>query len=727
MRLRWKLLILLLILSLAPLAIMALRAQRATLRLGQNIGGQARAALHKQVERQLRLFITARAELLARDADLIRIIVERQAAAADRVLAEEPPPNPPVRFSADYRDPAKAPGNLTPHPQTRRIATLDVRSIPPVNTNGAVLHLAPGVDPDVVTDDIGRLAALAPAYRSAAKLHGELVFWQYTALQSGVFSCFPGSGNFPPDYDPRTRHWYTQAAVTGALTWTPPYVDAATGLVMMSCVQPVFGPDGAFAGVTGVDVSVDVLASRGEMPNARTAAAFVVLRVPRRDFDPVNPTFRREEEIALEDTGLFVLAATTPRGELSAAGTASVQWLESDDPARQQQFIHRLYTEKTGVMRLPYEGADALWAYGDILRASAFLVAILPYAEVEAEAERAEATVMSLTDRQRRETAVVFFGVVVVVLVIAMIGSRAVTTPVGRLVEGARRIGQGHFDTRVDVRSRDELGELGRSFNDMVPQLADRMRMRQALNVAQEVQQHLLPANPPRVPGLDIAGVSQYCDETGGDYYDYLEFHHLERQTIGIAVGDVTGHGVAAALLMATGRALLRGQSERTGNMAALLEHVNRHLAADSVGGRFMTLYYLQIDADRGAVRWVSAGHDAAIVYNPPTESFRELSGGGLPLGVAEDWEYEEYADQVAADEVIVMGTDGIWEAANAAGEMYGKQRLRAAIARHVDASADAIARDILADVTAFRGSAPQGDDITLVVIKITAGSCRSS
>ena len=265
-----------------------------------------------------------------------------------------------------------------------------------------------------------------------------------------------------------------------------------------------------------------------------------------------------------------------------------------------------------------------------------------------------------------------------------------------------------------------EFGQLGRTVNEMVPQLADRMRLRQSLNLAMEVQQHLLPAQAPHIEGLDIAGRSIYCDETGGDYYDFLEMTKMGPQQLGVAVGDVTGHGIAAALLMATGRALLRSRSDRPGTLAEMISDINRHLTADSAAGRFMTLVYLLIDARARTLRWISAGHDSPITYDLSTETFGELAGAGIPLGVDADWQYEEHAGPIPADgQIIVIGTDGIWEARDPAGEMFGKERLRRVIQANADQPTEHISQAITHEVAAFRQNRSQEDDITLVVIKV--------
>src|SRR5262249_9553335 len=161
-------------------------------------------------------------------------------------------------------------------------------------------------------------------------------------------------------------------------------------------------------------------------------------------------------------------------------------------------------------------------------------------------------------------------------------------------------------------------------------------------DIAMDVQRRLLPGRPPRVRGLDVAGHSTYCDETGGDYYDFLVLEQESPDRLLLAVGDVMGHGVAAALVMAGARAVLRARAARAGGLAALIGRLNRLLCHDLDGTRFMTMHLSVVDARAGTYRFVSAGHDPALIYDPATDRFEEVDKAGLPLGIMEEAQYDE-------------------------------------------------------------------------------------
>ena len=240
-----------------------------------------------------------------------------------------------------------------------------------------------------------------------------------------------------------------------------------------------------------------------------------------------------------------------------------------------------------------------------------------------------------------------------------------------------------------------------------------------ALNVAQEVQQSLLPQHPPKEKCFDIAGSSLYCDETGGDYYDYIELPCLGSGTYAIVVGDVSGHGISSALLMAGVRAYLRGRVTRAGSVAEMISDVNRLVSADTIEThQFMTLFFLVVEAQTGSITWVRAGHDPALLYSPDEDHFEKLEGQGLPLGVEESWQYGDYTQTLRAGQILVLTTDGVLEAHNEKGEMFGRDRLKEIIRRYAGLGAEGIRLAIIDAVTAFRGEAHQEDDITLVVLK---------
>jgi sigma-B regulation protein RsbU (phosphoserine phosphatase) len=199
--------------------------------------------------------------------------------------------------------------------------------------------------------------------------------------------------------------------------------------------------------------------------------------------------------------------------------------------------------------------------------------------------------------------------------------NRSITQPISEMVRVLNRIRGGDFDTKVRVVSNDEIGHIGDVINEMTEGLKEREQVRQSLQLAREIQQNLLPKDNPDIDGLDIAGTSIYCDETGGDYYDFIVPEKGIPGQVRIVLGDVSGHGISAALLMATARALIRQRSLMPGSIGEVVSDVNRQLSRDVLEtGSFMTLFYLDVDARNNRLAWVRAGHDPALIYNPETD-----------------------------------------------------------------------------------------------------------
>jgi serine phosphatase RsbU (regulator of sigma subunit) len=249
----------------------------------------------------------------------------------------------------------------------------------------------------------------------------------------------------------------------------------------------------------------------------------------------------------------------------------------------------------------------------------------------------------------------------------------------------------------------------------------ERDRLRHSLELAREVQQILLPKRNPRMSGLDVAGRSNYCDETGGDYFDFIEIINNSVEKLGVAVGDVAGHGISSALLMATARSSLRQRLAMPGQISQIIADVNHQLTIDfGDSGQFVTLFYMTVDPNHRNVEWVRAGHEPAIFYDPSADSFLELGGNGMALGVDKDCQYEEgRINGFSRGAIIVVGTDGIWETRNHSGEMFGRMAINDIIRKYSAHSAGDIMETIFKQIRRFRQTGHPEDDETLVVVKL--------
>jgi len=250
-----------------------------------------------------------------------------------------------------------------------------------------------------------------------------------------------------------------------------------------------------------------------------------------------------------------------------------------------------------------------------------------------------------------------------------------------------------------------------------VEEILDTGRMRQELAIARLIQRGFLPKAPPNLHGFEIDGWNEPCRETGGDYYDYLR---LPRGRLGLAVGDVSGHGIGAALLMASARAALRALLQVEDNPAEVLTRLNNVLVDDMLEDHFMTMFIGVVDLTTRRLRYSLAGHERPLLLRAGADTFDRLEVRSMPLGIVPDFQFAEGETRtVRKRDVLVALTDGIWEATNAAGEEYGYDRFRACVRRNRERAAAEIVAAVRDETNEFVGTAPQSDDLTLLALKV--------
>ena len=247
----------------------------------------------------------------------------------------------------------------------------------------------------------------------------------------------------------------------------------------------------------------------------------------------------------------------------------------------------------------------------------------------------------------------------------------------------------------------------------------DRERLEHELQLASEIQQRFQPTAPPQVEGYELQGISFPCYEIGGDYYDFIE---REDGRLVIALGDVSGKGTAAALLMSSLHAAVHAQASANNSLSETITAVNRYLAENIPSNRFVTLFYAELDPQSGALSFLNAGHNPPVIVHS-AGTVEQLGSGGLPLGIKADATYREGRTQLQAGDVLVIYSDGVSEAVSPSGEEFGTTRLHDVISHNMDASAAGIRDRIEAALTKWSQGTPASDDITLVIVKRQADS----
>ena len=500
-------------------------------------------------------------------------------------------------------------------------------------------------------------------------------------------------------FDPRTRPWYQAATQAGKSTWTEPYArmhkDRADITLALGYAQPFRDSNDRLIGVMNAELTLnDITYFLENLSVGRTGKAFLL--------DQQGRLIATSSGVPLTDTRNYpVVASASADRHIATAAAFLEKEFESYraiDGRYQLELIinHEPYL----LMISPSEHETGLtWLIATLVPESDFLASIKAgrYRNIKIGVVAVVATLL--------------FGVVLAVISIL---------PMLDLIAYFNKIGQGQLDHEIKLEYSTEFVDLSKKINVMTADLRDHMRLRNSLALAQEVQQNLLPSGTPDISGLDIAAHVTYCDETGGDYYDFLKIAGQPDTTGTIVVGDVVGHGIAAAMLMATARGILLSRCRTPGNLADLLGHLNNQLVDDTGGDRFMTMLLMTVNADLNEMHWASAGHDAPFVYDPVEGRFHELNGSNMSLGLKKKADYEEHIfKDMKSGQIYLASTDGLWEAFNKNEEMFGKDRVRELIRRSAHLSAREICDRITAELSNFLGGTSLDDDLTFVIVKV--------
>ncbi|MBZ0263900.1 SpoIIE family protein phosphatase [bacterium] len=301
--------------------------------------------------------------------------------------------------------------------------------------------------------------------------------------------------------------------------------------------------------------------------------------------------------------------------------------------------------------------------------------------------------------------------------------NRTITRGVAALREGTESLRKGNLDTKIELKSIDELGDLATGFNKMtrdlrhmVAQMAVKERLEQEIEIARNIQQNLLPQTLPNHDGYDIFGKSEPAQEVGGDYYDAIT---TPENQIGIAIADVSGKGVAAALLMSNLQAGLRLIARADSSLAEVVQRINLLIYRNSTLETFITFFIGYIDPLTNILRYINAGHDTPAIIRG--ERTIDLDVGGMMLGAFDTASYEEGSIQLEPGDILVMYTDGFSESKNEEEEEFGRERILSTIRAHHNESAEDIFNAVLDGVSSFSSQLQHAeDDLTMLIVKHT-------
>ncbi len=320
---------------------------------------------------------------------------------------------------------------------------------------------------------------------------------------------------------------------------------------------------------------------------------------------------------------------------------------------------------------------------------------------------------------------IAFFVIESAALATGLVLTRQITKAVDELYRATQYVQAGDLSHRVRIERRDQLGVLGESFNLMTGSISglieeqkQRQRLENEISIAREVQEQLFPRALPKVPGVEIEAICKAARAVSGDYYDFIQ---LSPTHLAIAIADISGKGISAALLMASLQAALRSQVLVDGSehmsTAELVSRLNKHLVRNTGDDRFATFFIAVYDSATRNLRYTNAGHLPSFLICK--DSALHLDKGGMVLGVLEDYCYEEGSVVVAPDSLLVGYSDGLVEPENVYGEEFGIRRLQQAAVHVQGAAPQVVAEALMNAAEEWAGTPEQADDMTVIVARL--------
>ena len=598
--------------------------------------------------------------------------------------------------AGDMRDAAKRPADAKFDPVCKCIVS---RAAP-------MVHRPIGVPSEVERTVTPRFGRMAFELKSILRRDDKLLF-TYLGTPEGMFLTFPADASLEPDYDPRKRDWYKKAAGSDGPIWTPPYEDAGTHVMVMTCAAPV-KIDGKLVAVVALDVRLDafiqqVLVVSG-FPQCCAAlvdgdGSFVTL--PHLGAGP-SPVPERAVDLFGAEQTARVLGGREEMFEFSFGG------------------IKRL----AGARRIPSVG----WTMIVAVPSHVVLALSREISEVvERNADSVEQNIRDSTSDALRQLGSAALLLVALATVIALVVGYLLARRLRALAEMTEHVAEGKFDARAEVRGTRELRTLAGSFNYMASALAEhtervareaaeRERIATELETAHRIQASLIPETFPKLENAEVHAVWQPARETAGDFYDIFE---LPDNQIGLVLADVSGKGVGAAVFMTMARALLRTYARFESSPATVLKRTNDALAKEERTGMFVTAVYAVFQPSTGRLTICDAGHNPPLLAKSGTCEWLKLQGGP-PLAVMVNDMYETRELTLAPDDTLLVYTDGVTEAFDPQGRQFGSDAFMDVFKRSHARHAVDLCDEILAEVAKWAAGSPQSDDICLLVLRRT-------
>ena len=530
----------------------------------------------------------------------------------------------------------------------------------------------------------------------------------YIGTESGISYRYSRSNLYNENYDPKQRGWYKAAmASPDKLVWLPTYLDSY-GNTCITAAMTYRDSSGKIAGVVASDVLLTSLIEDAmKLKIGDTGSCFIL------------------------DADLNFIAH--PKMNEPDFKTELTDHIESS-------FIDTLKSSAIGIRETLYEGQNSYIAFSRLNETGWIFCASIETQEVIAPAVKAKADSDMLTERSQQQMQkllfdifrmfIVFFAITgIAVIMFSFAVSGTITRPIEELAVNAQDIGKGNFDHKISVRSKDEVGQLARRFNEMQDNLknylnhlkkitAEKERISTELNLATQIQADMLPRIFPPYPDrkeFDLYATMNPAKEVGGDFYD---FFMIDDNHLALVMADVSGKGVPAALFMVIAKTLIKTRTLMGGTPSEILADVNTQLCEGNEAELFVTVWLGILEISTGHVIASNAGHEYPAVMKAG-EGYELFKTKQSPaVATMEGIKFRQSEFDLKPGDNLYIYTDGVAEATNSNDELYGTDRMIDALNHTIGMSAKDITFNMKKSVDEFTGDAPQFDDITMLSLR---------
>ena len=646
--------------------------------------------------------------LNAQDSDSLGVLADTQMEVTDsrlRIVSDA------VRQSAEYAEKlyaspaAYADSGYAPVHLSKAPETLSARYM-----------FSSGVEEtDALNAELALIANMEAVFAPVMKYNSRFLDNLYVGTASGIFYQYTDNNVFRENYVVTQRHWFVNSTASpDEIMWKETEIDSY-GRPCITASMAVKDPAGNVVAVVAADVNLEQMLSN----------------VIGNGLGETGTTFILGKKRDLVAYSAFMLDVQA-YGELHNAFEDHF-----DEPDSVRKSIDDCAYGNGNAFHAVFDGREIYMTAREIPSTGWLLCTAINSEEITEPIRKVVARSDKIFEDARAEldgefkkliikAIIAAIGVAILVAVIVYFVSRTISRPIIRLTDTVKNMGEGDFDKKSDIDSRDEIGDLARGFNKMQDDLkqytehlktitAEKERISAELNVATQIQADMLPRIFPPFPKkkeIDLFASMSPAKEVGGDFYD---FFLIDDDHLALVIADVSGKGVPAALFMVIAKTLIKNRAMQGGTPAQILFDVNNQLCEGNDAEMFVTCWLGILDLPTGVLTAASAGHEFPAVCGADRKFALLQDKHGFVLAGMEGARYRDYELRLEPGGSIFVYTDGVPEATNSSEEMFGTDRMLEALNRRADETPDVFLKEVRDAAQAFTGEAPQFDDMTMV------------